>query len=76
MLETWRSLMSPLAIEVTSRQAASAPGAPVLSGVVEKLGDEAHPELLLRLDRPAPGPAHLFVMPMGGQVLVSIRSYH
>jgi hypothetical protein len=75
MLETWRSVMSALAIDEKSRQAASTPGAPVLSGVVESVGVEAHPELLLRLDRPAPGLAHIFVMPMGGQVMVLIRFY-
>src|SRR5262245_52722465 len=75
MLETWRSVMSSLAIDKKSRQAASTPGAPVLSGVVESIGDEAHPELLLRLDRPAPGLAHMFVMPVGEQVIVSIRFF-
>jgi uncharacterized protein YndB with AHSA1/START domain len=75
MLETWRSVTSSLAIDEKSRQAASAPGAPILSGVVERMGDEAHPELLLRLERPAPGLAHMFVMPLGDQIMVSIRFY-
>jgi hypothetical protein len=39
------------------------------------MGSDAHPELLLRLDQPAPGLAHLFVMPMGEQMLVSVRFY-
>jgi hypothetical protein len=44
--------------------------------VVERVGEEAYPEeLLLRLDQPAPGLAHLFAMPMGGQVLLSMRFY-
>lgn len=34
-------------------------------------GDE--PELLLRLNQPAPGAAHLFVVPMGDQTMVSMR---
>ncbi|HKB37521.1 MAG TPA: hypothetical protein VKD72_13825, partial [Gemmataceae bacterium] len=51
-------------------------GAPSLAGVVERVGVEAWPEeLLLRLDQPAPGVAHLFAMPMGGQVILSIRYY-
>jgi len=75
VLETWRSVMNSLAIDEESRQAASTLGAPVLSGVVERRGGEAHPELLLRLDRPAPGLAHMFVMPMGEQVIVSIRFF-
>ena len=32
-------------------------------------------ELVLRLDAPAPGIAHLFAMEMGGQVLLSIRFF-
>jgi uncharacterized protein YndB with AHSA1/START domain len=51
-------------------------GVPSLAGLVERVGEEAYPEeLLLRLDGPAPGIAHLFAMPMGGQVLLSIRFY-
>jgi hypothetical protein len=51
-------------------------GAPTLAGLVERVGEEAYPEeLLLRLDEPAPGIAHLFAMPMGGQVLLSIRLF-
>ncbi len=50
--------------------------APAIAGIIEHLGEAAHPEeLLLRLDSPAPGIAHLFAMPMGGQVLLSIRFY-
>jgi uncharacterized protein YndB with AHSA1/START domain len=74
-LETWRSLMDALVLDEQSRQVASAPGTPVLSGTVERIGDEAHPELLLRLERPAPGLAHMFVMPLGEQVMLSIRFY-
>lgn len=37
--------------------------------------DGEEPELLLRLDRPAAGLAHLFVMPMGDQTMVSIRFF-
>jgi uncharacterized protein YndB with AHSA1/START domain len=33
------------------------------------------PELLLRLDRPAQGLAHLFLMPMGEQTMVSARFF-
>ncbi len=47
-----------------------------LAGLVERVGEEAYPEdLLLRLDEPAPGIAHLFAMDMGGQVYLSIRLY-
>lgn len=51
-------------------------GAPPLPGLVERVGENAYPEeLLLRLDEPAPGIAHLFAMLMGGQVYLPIRIY-
>lgn len=53
----------------------SAAGAPPLGGIVERVGEEAYPELLLRLDKPVPGIAHLFAMSMGGQVFLSLRLY-
>jgi uncharacterized protein YndB with AHSA1/START domain len=53
----------------------SAADAPVLAGQVERVGPDEHPELLLRLDTPAPGIAHLFAMAMGGQVYLPIRLY-
>jgi hypothetical protein len=95
-LETWRTIKSGLNIAEPTGQFTSSPGAPALSGVVERLevtdpdllrirksspqivaalagmgGEE--PELLLRLDRPAPGLAHVFSMAMGDQTLVSMR---
>jgi uncharacterized protein YndB with AHSA1/START domain len=55
---------------------ASAAGVPPLAGRVEHAGPpEWKEELLLVLDRPAPGIAHLFAMPMGGVVLLSLRLY-
>lgn len=50
-------------------------GAPRLEGVVERAGPAEHPELLLRLEEPAPGLAHLFAMPMGGQVYLPVRLF-
>ncbi len=47
---------------------------PLVKAALEGQGDET-PELLLRLDRPAPGIAHLFIMPMGEQTMVSIRFF-
>lgn len=35
--------------------------------------DGEEPDLLLRLERPAPGFAHLFILPMGEQTMVSMR---
>lgn len=48
--------------------------APLIKATLEGMEGE-EPELLLRLERPAPGLAHLFVMPMGGQTMVSIRFF-
>ncbi len=46
------------------------------TGLVERVGEGDHPEeLLLRLDEPAPGIAHLFALPMGGQVYLPIRIF-
>jgi hypothetical protein len=56
-------------------ETATAQGAPPLTGIVERVVDEEDEELLLRLEEPAPGVAHLFAMPMGGQVFLSVRFY-
>ncbi len=51
-------------------------GVPPLAGLVELAGQGEHShQLLLRLDEPAPGTAHLFALPMGGQVYPVIRLY-
>ena len=47
-----------------------------LAGTVEWAGQPAWPEdLLIRLDEPAPGIAHLVPHPMGGQVFLTMRLY-
>jgi hypothetical protein len=54
----------------------AAAGVPPMGGMVERVGEAAYPEeLLLRLDKPSPGIAHLFAMPMGGQVFLSMRIF-
>jgi hypothetical protein len=51
-------------------------GAPPLAGTVEWAGQPAWPEdLLIRLDEPAPGIAHLVPHPMGGTVYLTMRLY-
>lgn len=61
---------------VPGQQVGSAPGAPTLVGHVEHVGEAVHPEeLLLRLDAPAPGIAHLFALPMAGQVFLPVWLY-
>ena len=72
----WRSLLEGLGLGTvtTGQRIQSSGAAPDLSGAVERAGEEAYQEeMLLRLDAPAPGIAHMFAMDMGEQVLLSIR---
>jgi uncharacterized protein YndB with AHSA1/START domain len=76
--KAWAALTVPLNLAgATKGQRVSTPAsAPPLAGLVERVGEEPYPEeLLLRLNEPAPGIAHLFAMDMGGQVYLSIRFY-
>jgi uncharacterized protein YndB with AHSA1/START domain len=76
--QAWATLMSQLGFAgpAVRQRVKTGSGAPSLAGLVERVGDEHWPEeLLLRLDQPGPGVAHLFAMPMGGQVLLSMRLY-
>lgn len=75
--EAWAALTGRLGIAgaAPGQRVQSAAGAPALAGQVEQVGPDDHPELLLRLDAPAPGIAHLFAMPMGGQVYLPVRLY-
>jgi hypothetical protein len=74
----WAGLMDALGFTgvMAGQRCDAAAGVPPLGGTVERVGEEAHPEeLLLRLDKPAPGIAHLFAMSMGGQVFLSMRLF-
>lgn len=76
--EAWAALAGPLGLAgATLGERRSSPdGAPPIAGVVEGTGEGEYPEeLLLRIDEPAPGLAHLFAMSMGGQVYISVRFY-
>lgn len=77
--EAWAALTGPLGLagaKVGQRVSTpSSNGAPPLAGTVEWVGQPEWPELLVRLDAPAPGLAHLFPLPMGGQVYLTIRFY-
>lgn len=76
--EAWAALTSSLGLAgATMGQRVRTPtGAPPLAGLVERVGEDPFPEeLLLRLDEPVPGIAHLFAMDLGGQVYLSIRLY-
>lgn len=48
---------------------------PVLEGMIEQVGPDAHPELTIRLSAPAPGIAHMFALPMGPQTFICVRLY-
>ena len=76
--EAWAAWTGPLGLadaEVGQRVSTPA-GAPRLAGTVEWAGQPAWPEdLLIRLDEPAPGIAHLVPHPMGGQVYLTMRLY-
>ncbi|HVJ81470.1 MAG TPA: SRPBCC domain-containing protein, partial [Planctomycetia bacterium] len=65
--EAWSKLVGPInladASEGDSRR--SPPDAPTIGGRVEQAGEAGHPEgMLLSLDAPCPGIAHLFAMDM------------
>jgi uncharacterized protein YndB with AHSA1/START domain len=74
----WETLAVPLGLDGASagERRETPAGAPRLAGLIERAGQPGHPhQLLLRLDEPAPGIAHLYARPMGGQVFVVIRIY-
>ncbi|HEX5043818.1 MAG TPA: SRPBCC domain-containing protein [Candidatus Polarisedimenticolaceae bacterium] len=75
--EAWKALTGALGLAEARQgdRVRSAPGAPPFAGVVEHVGTDHHPELLLRLEEPAPGAAHLFPMDMGEKVFLSLRLY-
>jgi uncharacterized protein YndB with AHSA1/START domain len=53
-------------------------GVPAIGGAVEAAGEAGSPhehEILMHLDTPGPGLAHLFAMPMGGQTYLVLRLY-
>jgi uncharacterized protein YndB with AHSA1/START domain len=74
----WAALMGALGLADASagQRVRTTDSAPSLAGIVEWAGQPAWPEeLLLRLDEPAPGLAHLAPHPMGGQVYLSLRCF-
>jgi uncharacterized protein YndB with AHSA1/START domain len=75
--DAWAALTAGLGLpELTVGQYASTSGtAPVLGGIVEGIGTPDHPEILLRLDAPGPGIAHLIPLRIGGMVYLPIRLF-
>jgi uncharacterized protein YndB with AHSA1/START domain len=75
--EAWDALTRPLGLAgVAVGQRVNTPtDAPPLAGLVESIGQGEWPELLLRLDEPAPGIAHFVPHAMAGQVFLTLRFY-
>lgn len=74
---TWAKLSQALGFERQGigEKAESPAGAPSLSGEIKHTVAGEHPETLMLINRPAPGVAHFFAMPMGGMVCLSIRVF-
>jgi uncharacterized protein YndB with AHSA1/START domain len=77
--EAWEALVRPLGFAgagVGEQRSASA-DVPLLAGVVEPSASSRHShQLLIRLDEPTPGIAHLFALSLcGGQVFLIMRFY-
>lgn len=76
--KAWTALTNSLGLAgvAVGQHVSTSAGAPRLAGRVEQLEQPEHlSEMLLRLDQPTSGIAHLFALPMGGQVFLSIRCY-
>lgn len=74
--EAWAALTAALGIGAPAAgERVETAGAPVLRGVAESVGLPEYPEMLLRLEAPAPGIGHLFALPMGGQTYLPMRVY-
>ncbi len=77
LADAWRKLVEPLGLANAPerRRVVAPPDTLAFEGVVERTGPQDHPELVVRLDRPAPGFAHLFALPMGGMTFLSVRFF-
>lgn len=75
--QAWAALAGGLGLADATAGAAvrSATDAPALGGTVVDRGPDEWPSLLLLLDTPAPGVAHLFPLPMGEVVMLSVRLF-
>jgi uncharacterized protein YndB with AHSA1/START domain len=73
----WATLVGSLGIAGTAEgeRVTSSGSAPALAGRIVRTGPPEHPELLLHLDAPAPGIAHIFAMPMGGKTVLPMRMF-
>jgi hypothetical protein len=73
--EVWRAATRSLGLEgaAEGEERAAGDGTPPLAGRVEPAGGGE--QILLRLDRPAPGLAHVFAVAMPGQTYLGVRLY-
>lgn len=73
----WQALAEPLGLGAAAagQTVVSPQGAPRFTASVERVGTREHPELLLRLQQPVEGLAHLFAMPMGGTIVLPARFF-
>src|SRR5439155_366213 len=73
----WERLLGSLGLArlAEGQRVATARGAPRLAGIVERVVDKENEELLLRLEEPTSGVAHLLPVTMGGQVCLSVRLF-
>jgi uncharacterized protein YndB with AHSA1/START domain len=75
--DAWRSVIGGLGLASATlgQSVTTASGAPRLAGVVENVGPESFPELLVRAHEPCAGLISVFAMPMGGRTMVLARGY-
>jgi uncharacterized protein YndB with AHSA1/START domain len=77
--KAWADLRDAFALDgVRAGQRWRAPleGVPTLAGIVESVEEGKHPHVLLRVDEPAPGVAHLGAFDCGAvQVMISLYLY-
>jgi uncharacterized protein YndB with AHSA1/START domain len=73
--EFWHRLLGSLGMArlAEGQRVETGHGAPRLAGIVERVVDKEHEELLLRLEEPTSGVAHFLPVAMGGQVCLSVR---
>lgn len=77
--ETWNALAEKLGVKgvVLGQHISLAPSVPALAGIVELVGDEGHNhQVLLRLDAPGPGLAHIYAIAMGPAVFIAMRFFY
>ncbi len=77
--EAWSSFTKKLGIPSAPKigdRITATNGTVELDGVVDNVGEGEHAELILmKVEQPFAGVAHIFGMPMGGQVILSLSFY-